>query len=96
MVEGEGEGWQKSSGWNADVRAFFLGFIIHFYCNLLPIPLPIHLSFSPLPVSLSFFLSSPQNAIIGFFGSSRGCLFGILFRGSLVVQEARVATAKGW
>ncbi len=83
-------------------RAFFLGFntfftAIFYLFHCLFICLVKNNSFSPLPaVSLSFILSPPQNAIIGFFGSSRGGLFGILFKGSLVVQEARVATGKSW
>ncbi len=94
MVEGEGEGWQKSSGRNADVSCLLYNtFLLQSFTYSIAyslVSLKIIL-FPLLPVSLSFILSPPQNAIVGFFGSSRGGLFGILFKGSLVVQEAQ-----GW
>jgi len=82
-------------------RAFFLGFdtfllqsftysIAYSMVSLKIILFPLFLS----PFH-SFFLPLKTQSL-AFSGSSRGCLFGILFKGSLVVQEARVATAKGW
>jgi len=91
-VDGRGRGRGMAEKFGAEClmfRAFFLGFDTFFtaifylfhclrysFVSLKIILFPLF-----LPSPFSFFLSPPQNAIIGFFGSSRGGLFGILFKG---------------